>query len=105
VRRALLLVAITELALVAPPALAATDARAIVDRVDRLLRGNSSEGELVMAVATRRWTRTLTLRVWSQWTERALIKGSEEPWTAPSVPPESIAPAWRGAPRSRRRAP
>jgi outer membrane lipoprotein-sorting protein len=50
------------------------DARAVVDRVDRLLRGESSEGEMTMAVVTRRWTRTLTMAVWSEGTEKALIK-------------------------------
>lgn len=50
------------------------DARAIVDRVDRLLRGNSSEGEMTMSVVTRRWTRTLTMQVWSEGTDKALIK-------------------------------
>ncbi|MBI4013820.1 MAG: outer membrane lipoprotein-sorting protein [Candidatus Rokubacteria bacterium] len=57
----------------APPA-PDTDARAIVDRVDQLLRGDSSEGELTMAVTTRRWSRSLALHVWSQGTEKALIK-------------------------------
>jgi hypothetical protein len=57
-----------------PSAPADTDPRSIVDRVDRLLRGDSSEGELTMAVRTRRWSRTLTLKVWSQGTENALIK-------------------------------
>jgi outer membrane lipoprotein-sorting protein len=56
----------------APPP--AVDARAIVDRVDRLLRGESSEGELTMSVVTRRWTRTLTMVIWSEGTEKALIK-------------------------------
>jgi outer membrane lipoprotein-sorting protein len=56
------------------PASAAPDASTIVDRVDRLLRGESSEGELTMSVVTRRWTRTLALRVWSQGTDNALIK-------------------------------
>jgi hypothetical protein len=50
------------------------DAKSIVDRVDRLLRGDSSAGEMTMAVVTRRWTRTLTLRAWSEGTERTLIK-------------------------------
>jgi outer membrane lipoprotein-sorting protein len=50
------------------------DAAAIVDRVDRLLRGDSSEGEMSMSVVTRRWTRTLTMVVWSQGTDNALIK-------------------------------
>jgi outer membrane lipoprotein-sorting protein len=54
----------------APP----VDAKAIVDRVDRLLRGESSEGEIAMSVVTRRWTRTLTMRVWSEGTDKALIK-------------------------------
>ncbi|MBI2525374.1 MAG: outer membrane lipoprotein-sorting protein [Candidatus Rokubacteria bacterium] len=60
-----------------PPAVAAApsvDAKAIVDRVDRLLRGDSSEGEVTMSVVTRRWTRTLTMRVWSEGTDKALIK-------------------------------
>jgi outer membrane lipoprotein-sorting protein len=52
----------------------AADARAIVDRVDRLLRGESSEGEMTMSVVTRRWTRTLAMMVWSEGTEKALIK-------------------------------
>jgi outer membrane lipoprotein-sorting protein len=39
-----------------------------------LLRGDSSEGEMTMAVVTRRWTRTLTMKVWSEGTEKALIK-------------------------------
>ncbi len=61
---------------IARPAAAApdVDARAIVDRVDQLLRGDSSEGEVTMSVVTRRWTRTLTMMVWSEGTEKALIK-------------------------------
>ena len=54
--------------------LAATDAKAIIDRVDRLLRGDSSDGEMTMTVVTQRWKRSLTLRVWSQGTEKALIR-------------------------------
>lgn len=50
------------------------DATAIIDRVDRLLRGESSDGELTMSVVTRRWTRTLNLRVWSHGTDQALIR-------------------------------
>jgi hypothetical protein len=47
-------------------ALAGTSrAREIVDRVDRLLRGESSRGELEMQIVTQHWQRTLRLRVWS----------------------------------------
>ena len=68
----LVIAACTTVATAAPPS--GIDAAAIVDRVDQLLRGDSSEGEMTMAVVTRRWTRTLTLSVWSEGTEKALIK-------------------------------
>jgi outer membrane lipoprotein-sorting protein len=58
-----------------PPRPAAPgDPKAIIDHVDRLLRGESSAGEMTMTVVTERWKRSLTLRVWSQGTDRALIR-------------------------------
>jgi hypothetical protein len=57
----------------------AADAAAIVDRVDRLLRGDSSGGERTMAVVTRRWTRTLARTVWSEGTDKALTKITAPP--------------------------
>jgi outer membrane lipoprotein-sorting protein len=58
-----------------PPRPAAPgDPKAIIDHVDRLLRGESSDGEMTMSVVTERWKRSLTLRVWSQGTDRALIR-------------------------------
>ncbi|HSF03847.1 MAG TPA: outer membrane lipoprotein-sorting protein, partial [Solirubrobacterales bacterium] len=56
------------------PSSAPGDATAIIDHVDRLLRGESSDGEMTMTVVTERWKRSLTLRVWSQGTARALIR-------------------------------
>lgn len=53
---------------------AVQDAAAIVDRVDRLLRGDSSRAELEMAVVTRRWERSMTLAIWSEGTDRALVR-------------------------------
>ncbi len=55
---------------------AESDARAreIVDRVDRLLRGDSSFGVAEMAIVTRRWERRTTLEIWSEGTEKALIR-------------------------------
>jgi outer membrane lipoprotein-sorting protein len=50
------------------------DAREIVDRVDRLLRGDSSIGKMKMTVATRRWRREMTLALWSEGTEKVLVK-------------------------------
>ncbi len=57
----------------APPAPAQTP-REIVDRVDRMLRGNSSRADIAMEIATAHWTRSLEMRAWSLGTEYALIR-------------------------------
>lgn len=54
-----------------PSTLQATE---IIDRVDRLLRGDSSYGVAEMSIVTRRWRRTKTFEIWSEGTERALIR-------------------------------
>jgi hypothetical protein len=46
----------------------------IVDRVDRLLRGESSRGTVTMEIATEHWTRTLEMRIWSLGTDHSLIR-------------------------------
>jgi outer membrane lipoprotein-sorting protein len=59
------------------PGFAATDdqrAREIVDRVDRLLRGESSVGTVTMQISTVNWQRTLSMQIWSLGTENALIR-------------------------------
>lgn len=53
---------------------AQTDARAIIDRVDRLLRGDSSISTVEMSVVTRRWERNMKLSIWSEGTDRVLVK-------------------------------
>jgi outer membrane lipoprotein-sorting protein len=63
------------LLLAAPPTAArAQTAREIVDRVDRMLRGNSSRADIVMEIATEHWTRSLEMRAWSLGTNYALIR-------------------------------
>ncbi len=79
----------------APP----VDARAIIDRVDRLLRGDSSEGEMTMSVVTRRWTRTLTMVVWSEGTEKALIKVIAPPKEAGTVTLKTGNDMWNYLPK------
>ncbi len=49
-------------------------AKEIIDRIDRLMRGDSSHGQVEMTVVTRRWKRTLVLDIWSEGTEKALIR-------------------------------
>ncbi len=50
------------------------EAREIIDRVDRMLRGDSSVGRVEMTVATRQWKRTTELRIWSEGTEKVLVR-------------------------------
>lgn len=56
------------------PAPAQESARDIVDRVDRILRGESSHGIATMEVVTEHWSRTLTMEVWSLGTDYALVR-------------------------------
>jgi hypothetical protein len=46
----------------------------IVDEVDRLLRGNSSRGTVVMEIVTEHWSRSMEMRIWSLGTEYSLIR-------------------------------
>jgi outer membrane lipoprotein-sorting protein len=57
------------------PLPSASDGRAaeIVDRVDQIMRGNSSIGSMTMEIQAEHWKRSLETRVWSLGTERALI--------------------------------
>jgi len=50
------------------------DAKEIINQVDRLMRGDSSIGVAEMSITTKRWKRSKTLEIWSEGTEKALIK-------------------------------
>ncbi len=96
----------------------APSAREIVDRVDRMLRGNASRGDVVMEIATEHWTRSLEMRVWSLGTRYALVrvvappreagtatlKANDEVWNylprvdrTIKVPPSLMMGAWMGS--------
>lgn len=51
--------------------LAATD---ILNRIDDLFRGKSSQGIMSMTVVTKHWERTLKLEFWSEGTEKSLLR-------------------------------
>lgn len=53
---------------------AQTDPRAIIDRVDRIMRGDSSHGVATMQVVTQHWERRMTLEVWSLGTDYSLVR-------------------------------
>lgn len=60
--------------LLAGSPLAAQTPREIIDRVDRLLRGESSRGTVTMEVVTEHWSRSMEMRIWSLGTKYALIR-------------------------------
>jgi outer membrane lipoprotein-sorting protein len=50
------------------------DAKEIINQVDRLMRGDSSFGVAEMSISTKRWKRSKTLEIWSEGTDKALIR-------------------------------
>ncbi|MFH1964329.1 MAG: outer membrane lipoprotein-sorting protein [Acidobacteriota bacterium] len=48
--------------------------REIIDKVDRIMRGDSSYGVAEMVISTKRWKRSKTIEIWSEGTEKALIR-------------------------------
>ena len=58
----------------APSASSETDPRAIIDRVDRLLRGDSSRGVATMEVVTEHWDRSIEMEIFSLGTDYSLVR-------------------------------
>ena len=58
----------------APEATSGETPREIIDRVDRILRGDSSHGVATMEVETEHWQRSLTMEMWSLGTEFSLVR-------------------------------
>jgi hypothetical protein len=46
----------------------------LLQRTDDLMRGESSEGKTTMRVKTARWDRTMTMKSWSEGTQKTLIQ-------------------------------
>jgi outer membrane lipoprotein-sorting protein len=46
----------------------------ILNHVDDMYRGTSSDGKMTMAIVTENWSRTLTLEFWSKGKDKSLIK-------------------------------
>jgi len=51
-----------------------SDPAAIVDCVDRIMRGESSQGISTMEVVTENWSRAMEMQMWSLGTEHALVR-------------------------------
>ncbi len=63
----------TFLALLTTPVQGQT-ARAILEQIDQLLRGDSSHGRVSMEITTEHWSRSLEMEMWSLGTERSLVR-------------------------------
>ncbi len=59
---------------VATPSIAQDSARDIIERVDRILRGDSSHGVATMEVVTEHWERQITMELWSLGTDYSLVR-------------------------------
>ena len=98
--------------------LQAQTAREIIDRVDRLLRGESSRGRITMEITTEHWSRSLDMEVWSLGVEHSLVrvqspareagiatlKAGQEVWNylprvdrTIKVPPSLMMGSWMGS--------
>lgn len=91
--------AVLLVALCAPALQAQESARDIVDRVDRLLRGESSHGTVTMEVVTADWSRSLDLEIWSLGTEYALVRVLAPPKDAGTATLKSGNDLWNYLPR------
>ncbi len=79
--------------------LAAQSAREVVDRVDRMLRGNSSRGEVTMDVVTAHYARSITMRIWSLGTTYTLVRVTAPPRDAGTATLKVGNDLWNYLPR------
>ena len=56
------------------PAQGQADPRDIIERIDRLLRGDSSRAIATMEVVTEHWERQMTMEMWSLGTDYTLVR-------------------------------
>ena len=56
------------------PARGQTDPHDIIERIDRLLRGDSSRALATMEVVTEHWERQMTMEMWSLGTDYTLVR-------------------------------
>jgi len=68
------LVSVLLLAVLPGSARSQESAADIIDRVDRILRGESSHGTATMEVVTENWERSMTMEMWSLGTDYSLIR-------------------------------
>ena len=83
----------------AAPAAAQTDPLEIIDRVDRLMRGDSSRGVATMEVVTENWEREMTMEIWSLGTEFSLVRLRTPPREAGTATLKAVDDIWNYLPK------
>ena len=73
--------------------------RDIIDRVDRILRGDSSHGIATMEVVTEHWSRSMTMEVWSLGTDYSLIRVTAPPKEAGTATLKAKQDIWNYLPK------
>jgi hypothetical protein len=89
----MLLVSVLAFFVSAAPARAQTDPIEIMERVDRVMRGDSSRGVATMEVVTEHWERQITMELWSLGTDYSLVRvraPAKEAGTATLMADENI---------------
>jgi outer membrane lipoprotein-sorting protein len=79
--------------------LGAQTAKEIVDRVDQLMRGRSSHGNVEMKIKTEHWSRDLSMEVWSLGTEYSLVRVTAPPREAGTATLKAGQEVWNYLPR------
>ncbi len=82
-----------------PAVIAAQTPLEIIDRVDQLLRGESSRGTIEMQIRTEHWDRTLRMNVWSLGTDYSLIQVESPPREAGTATLKADTEIWNYLPR------
>ncbi len=90
---------VTAALLCVPAFLHAQTAAEIVDRVDQLLRGQSSEASVRMEVVTEHWSRSIDMHLWSLGTDYSLIRIDAPPKDAGTATLKAQTELWNYLPR------
>ena len=80
----------------------ATRVLEIIDRVDLLMRGESSTGRMRMEIDTEHWSRALEMSVWSLGTEYSLVRVETPPREAGTATLRVGNEVWNYLPRADR---
>jgi len=70
-----------------------------MDRVDRLMRGESSHGRVEMQIETEHWSRSLEMEVWSLGTDYSLVRVTAPPRETGTATLKADQEVWNYLPR------